>query len=188
MTGQTQVTMTSNPLLDQAINKLTSSFIAYGLSLGAVASPETSKAATSFDEAISLTRKLFANAAIPTVAVPEGYWLAPNRVTTEMTKAALEVEDLYRMGRPELPGKLFQAMRREAPLAPVVTLSVPSAEVVNASVLAKFEAWACSPKGKYREGDLLKFSTNAHQHAIGGLTYVNTAVEHDWQVWQAAAT
>ena len=173
---------------DQVIGKLTAAFNAYGQAFGIPVSPPALDAAKSFEDALDVARRVFARAAIPTVAVPEGFWLAPTRVTPEMTEAALEVEDLYRMGRPELPGQLFQAMRREAPLAPVVTLSVPSAEVVNASVLAKFEAWACSPKGKYREGDLLKFSTNAHQHAIGGLTYVNTAVEHDWQVWQAAAT
>jgi len=172
---------------DQVIGKLTAAFNAYGQAFGIPVSPPALDAAKSFEDALDLARKVFARAAIPTVAVPEGFWLAPTRVTPEMTEAALEVEDLYRMGRPELPGQLFQAMRREAPLVPVVTVTVPTAAVLATSMQEKFESWACSPKGKHRQGDLLKFSATAHQYAIGGLTYVNAAVEHDWQVWQAAA-
>lgn len=182
-----QATQNATPV-DQVIGMLTAAFNAYGQSFGAPAVPQTLAAAKSFEDALGLTRKVFIREATPTVAVPEGFWLAPNRVTPEMTGAALEVDDLYRMGQPELPGRLFQAMRREAPLPPAVTITAPATSApTEADVQAKFEAWACSPKGKYGRGALLKFNVGTHQHAIDGLTYVNTAVEQDWQVWQAAA-
>lgn len=170
---------------DKAFAEVTAAFENYGVAFADKDVRSVSEIQKDFCSALSRLRALIAS--IPT-QVPQGFWLAPIRVTPEMTEAALEVDDLYRMGRPELPARLYQAMRREAPLAPRVSVTPPAQneEPSQAQLQNQFEVWACSAEGNYSEGDLLKYSAGAHQHVVDGHTYVNSAVEHDWEVWKSA--
>jgi hypothetical protein len=87
---------------------------------------------------------------IPTLSSAEQQPVVIPAVTREMIQAAEAVDDLYRMGQPQLWARVFHAMYAAMPAAPIAQASqqgevaTGAANAVELSSKAKAEVCPCS--------------------------------------------